>query len=91
MASAASLGTLYLGENRIGNLSESAPRLAHLYGLSLAGNQLAALGPAFFGGLEALEVLNLANNQIGDIEQDTFARLTRLKFLRLDQNQVRVH
>jgi protein toll len=92
VSAATSLGTLDLGENRISNLSGGAattPQLPHLYGLSLAGNQLTSLGPAFFGGLEQLEVLNLAANQIGHIEQDTFAKLIKLKALRLDQNQVR--
>ena len=81
------LQTLDLGENLIANMTmESLPQ--SLYGLRMAGNQLATIPRNVFTKLSNLNVLNLSHNRIKTIEEDALRNLRNLRALRLDNNRL---
>jgi Leucine-rich repeat (LRR) protein len=81
---------LDLANNKIKALEDGTfSGMSSLYGLSLAGNQLANLTNQTFANIsQSLNMLNLARNSIESIERAAFQDMKELRALRLDNNNL---
>ena len=83
------IGSLYLGFNRLERIEEGALNYATITKyIALNSNRLSEINSTMFAGQNQLKIIYLSDNMLSKIEPGSFANLPNLNYLYLQNNQL---